>query len=93
MKKIMILSFILIMISALPCIAEEYKGEITKMTSSRLEMNVKGAGSRSFQVTRLTRVFKDGEIFPVHHLLPHSKARVVEKDDKVELIILEEVPK
>jgi hypothetical protein len=82
-----------LLICALPCLADEYKGEVVKMTDSRIEIRLKGGGTESFQVTKMTRVFKDGDIFPVHHLLPHSKARVVEKGGKVELIILEEVPK
>jgi len=84
---------IIVAFSVLPCVAKEYKGEIVKMDKSRLELSVKGEGNLSFQVTNLTRVFRDGEIAEVHRLLPHSRVRVVEKNGKVELVIVEEAPK
>jgi hypothetical protein len=94
MKKHMVLSFvIIIIISALPCLAMEYKGEIIKMNESRLELRVKGEGNRSFRMTKLTRVYMEGGITNVHRLSPKSKVRVVENNDRVELIIVEEVPK
>lgn len=96
MKKAMVLSFLIVkvvLLSVLPCFAEEFKGEVIKMTDSRLEIKVKGDGNRSFQVTNSTRVFVGGGVTHVHHLLPHTKVRVAEQGNRVEAIFLEGAPK
>lgn len=94
-KSVIILSATIIMalLFAFPCLANEYKGEVVKMNASRLEIDVEGAGKRSFQMTKMTRVLMDGGVAEVHRLPAHSKVRVVEKNNKVQLIIVEEVPK
>jgi hypothetical protein len=88
-----IIAITMILLSALPCLADEYKGEIVKMTDSRIEIRLKDGGTESFQVTKTTRAFNRGDMFQVHHLLAHSKVRLSVKDGKVEFIHLEEVPK
>lgn len=93
MSLLYIAAITTLMLTALPCLAGEYKGEIVRMTDTRLEIKVKGEGSQSFEVTKSTRVFMNGLPFQVHRLLPHTKARVVANDNKVDAIFVEGVPK
>ncbi len=96
MKRVMILVCSLIttvFFSTTASLAEEVKGEIVKMDGSRLVVKVDGRGSRSFEVTRKTRIFAKGMPAPTKHLLPNSRVKVAGKSGKADWIFVEETPK
>lgn len=96
MKRLIILIMSLTIIaifSAAICCAEEVKGEVIKMNDSRLEIKVKGEGSRSFDIIKTTSIFAGGMPCPTKRLVPHTRVRVAGRHGNAEWIFVEEAPK
>ncbi len=96
MKQVMIFALsmlLLVFFSTAICFADEIKGEVVKMDSSRLVVKVNGEGNRSFDMTRTTKIFNGGMPSPVKHILPHTIVRVESNYGKAEWIFFVEAPK